>query len=177
MTARCVLAAAALAVAWSAAAAQPGVETLDACPFAQPDDPAPPRPVCGHVVTPENPDVPEGRQVRLGFMRLPSRAAEPSAPLFMLAGGPGQSLIKAETLILLADGFLGPMRSDHSEDRAMRLRTQSALASRVPGFHRPALSARNVSQNALSDRARRRRFHGSRGPGPRLRTRQRVGGA
>jgi pimeloyl-ACP methyl ester carboxylesterase len=103
------MAAAVLAASGLPAAAEPVVEPLDACFAAPSDDPALPRPTCGYVVVPESPDRPDGRQVRLGFMKLSARAAEPSTPLFMLAGGPGQTLIKPETLMLFAEGFLGPI--------------------------------------------------------------------
>jgi pimeloyl-ACP methyl ester carboxylesterase len=93
----------------SAARAEATVEPLDTC-FVAPPEGAPPLEMdCGHVVVPENPDRPDGAQVKLGFLRLPSRAADAAAPMFMLAGGPGDTLIKPETLLLFADVFLGPL--------------------------------------------------------------------
>jgi pimeloyl-ACP methyl ester carboxylesterase len=131
----CAIAAAALAGLGFAAAAEPIVEPLDACFFDQSDDPALPRPSCGYVVAPENPDRPEGRAVKLGFMRLASRSAEPSTPLFMLAGGPGQSLIKPETLMLFADGFLGPIL----DARDVVILDQRGAPNSIPMLDCPAM--------------------------------------
>ncbi len=71
---------------------------------------------CGYVVVPQNPDVPNGPTVKLGFVRLGARAGQPAAPaqakaapLFMLAGGPGSSLIDASTLGFFRPEFLGPI--------------------------------------------------------------------
>ncbi|SEA99476.1 alpha/beta hydrolase [Rubrimonas cliftonensis] len=133
--ARSVALAAALCATGLAASAAPLVEPLDACFFAPPDDPALPRPSCGYVVTPENPDHPDGAQVRLGFMRLASRAAEPATPLFMLAGGPGQSLIAAETLMLFAEGFLGPIL----ESRDVVILDQRGAPNSLPMLDCPAM--------------------------------------
>jgi pimeloyl-ACP methyl ester carboxylesterase len=47
--------------------------------------------------------------VRLGFLRLKARATVKSAPVFMLAGGPGGSLIASTTLGLFGPGYLGPL--------------------------------------------------------------------
>jgi pimeloyl-ACP methyl ester carboxylesterase len=98
--------------AMTAVGALPVIEMRDTCFFAGPDDPALPVPDCGYVVVPQSPDAPTGPQVRLGFMRLNARTADPKAPLFMLAGGPGDTLMKPEFLMLFADGFLGPVLND-----------------------------------------------------------------
>lgn len=92
-----------------AARAEATVETRDACFIAPPEGAPPLEMDCGQVVVPENPDRPDGAHVNLGFLRLTSRAAEAAAPMFMLAGGPGDTLIKPETLLLFDDAFLGPI--------------------------------------------------------------------
>jgi pimeloyl-ACP methyl ester carboxylesterase len=95
-----------------AASAAPGEARLKvrpSCFFPQPDDAALPSPECGYIVVPENPDRPGGPDIKLGYVRLHNHAADPRAPLFMLAGGPGDTLIKPETLMLFAEGFLGPV--------------------------------------------------------------------
>ena len=129
------LATATLAAVGFSAAAEPTVELRDACFFDQPDDPALPEPSCGYVIVPEDPDRPEGRVVKLGFMRLAARTAQPSAPLFMLAGGPGQSLIGAETLMLFADAFLGPIL----DSRDVVILDQRGPPNSVPVLDCPAM--------------------------------------
>ncbi len=71
---------------------------------------------CGYVVLPQNPAAPNGPTVKLGFVRLSARNGQPAAPaqakaapLFMLAGGPGSSLIDASTLGFFRPEFLGPI--------------------------------------------------------------------
>lgn len=47
---------------------------------------------CATVEVPENWDAPEGRKISLALALVPSRAGKPEPdPVFMLAGGPGQS--------------------------------------------------------------------------------------
>ncbi|HEU4620581.1 MAG TPA: alpha/beta hydrolase [Burkholderiaceae bacterium] len=49
---------------------------------------------CGEVEVPENPDRPEGRQLRIAFTVVPATAAHKSNDaVLVLAGGPGQSAI------------------------------------------------------------------------------------
>ena len=73
---------------------------------------------CGYVVVPENAAAPAGRRVKLGFLRLHARkkgSAGPAAkasPLFVLAGGPGSSLIQPVTFALFAAPMLGPLLDD-----------------------------------------------------------------
>ena len=67
---------------------------------------------CGYVVVPENAAAPAGRRVKLGFLRLHARApgsATKASPLFVLAGGPGNSLIQPLTFALFAAPMLGPL--------------------------------------------------------------------
>lgn len=92
--------------------AQPTVETLDECFIAEPENTPPPGQDCGFVAVPENPDQPGGPEIKLAFHRLPANSADPKAPMLMLAGGPGDTFIKPETLRLFGDAFLGPMLAD-----------------------------------------------------------------
>jgi pimeloyl-ACP methyl ester carboxylesterase len=63
---------------------------------------------CGHVVVPENPALQDGRSIRLGYLRLGAAAETPTLPpLFMLAGGPGETLLKSEIFALFQPEFLG----------------------------------------------------------------------
>lgn len=64
---------------------------------------------CGYVVVPENRALDGGRTVKLGYLRLRSRTATREPPLFMLAGGPGGSLIVPSLFDLFQPGFLGPV--------------------------------------------------------------------
>jgi pimeloyl-ACP methyl ester carboxylesterase len=91
------------------ARAEATVEMRDTCFFEVPEDSPTLDLECGHVVLPENPDRADGPEVRLGFLRLRARAETTAAPLFMLAGGPGQSLIAPSALLLFSDAFLGPV--------------------------------------------------------------------
>jgi pimeloyl-ACP methyl ester carboxylesterase len=67
---------------------------------------------CGYVVVPENSAAPAGRRVKLGFLRLKARSATKAPPVFMLAGGPGSSLIQPLTFGLFAPQLLGPLLDD-----------------------------------------------------------------
>lgn len=62
---------------------------------------------CGYVFVPEFYHRDSNRELRLGIMRLNSSAGNEKSPLFMLAGGPGQSLINPETLRLFQTPLLG----------------------------------------------------------------------
>lgn len=46
---------------------------------------------CARLAVPENPTDPEGRQIELAIAWVPATGDEVSDPVFMLAGGPGQS--------------------------------------------------------------------------------------
>lgn len=47
-------------------------------------------------------------------MRMPARTDSPKAPFSMLAGGPGDTFMKPETLMLFNDAFLGPKPASSS---------------------------------------------------------------
>lgn len=62
---------------------------------------------CGYIVAPENRAVAGGRTVKLGFVRLHARTATREPPLFMLAGGPGGSLIVPALFDMFQPRLLG----------------------------------------------------------------------
>lgn len=64
---------------------------------------------CGYVVVPEDPSAASGPTVKLGFLRLKARAATKDSPLFLLAGGPGASLIEPTTFVLFGSAMLGSL--------------------------------------------------------------------
>jgi pimeloyl-ACP methyl ester carboxylesterase len=64
---------------------------------------------CGYIVVPENAAAPAGRRVKLGYLRLQARSAAKASPLFVLAGGPGNSLIQQATFALFTAPMLGPL--------------------------------------------------------------------
>lgn len=62
---------------------------------------------CGYVVVPEDSGRPDGPTVKLGFLRLRSAAADVRSALFMLAGGPGGTLIRPFVFDFFHPNFLG----------------------------------------------------------------------
>ncbi len=92
----------------AAQAAAPRYEPLEEC-FAQP-----PEGLnvdldmdCGYVVAPESRSGASDREVKLGFTRFNSGKGAESSPLFMLAGGPGQTQISPEFFSLFQPELLG----------------------------------------------------------------------
>ncbi len=67
---------------------------------------------CGYVVVPETRGAGDGRTIALGFMRFDSGRDETRAPLFMLAGGPGQTAISMDFLLLMQPQLLGQVLGD-----------------------------------------------------------------
>jgi pimeloyl-ACP methyl ester carboxylesterase len=49
----------------------------------------------GTLLVPESRSRPTGRSIRIPYVRMRSTAAEPAAPIFVLAGGPGDSLLES----------------------------------------------------------------------------------
>uniref|UniRef100_UPI002620D28E alpha/beta hydrolase n=1 Tax=uncultured Mameliella sp. TaxID=1447087 RepID=UPI002620D28E len=88
---------------------------------------------CGYIVVPENPDLPDSPDIKLGFLRLTTDASEPKSPLFMLAGGPGDTFIKPSTLLLFQDAFLGPIL----DDRDVVLLDQRGVKNAIPTLDCP----------------------------------------
>lgn len=84
----------------------PGVEMLDDC-FVEPPEDFPYEVDCGYVIVPEFHAQENGNTLKLGFMRLNSGLGTAVSPLFMLGGGPGQSLISEDEFALFQPGVLG----------------------------------------------------------------------
>ncbi|MBK9115657.1 MAG: alpha/beta fold hydrolase [Betaproteobacteria bacterium] len=107
---------------------------------------------CGYVVVPENRAIAGGRTVKLGFLRLRARTQTREPPLFMLAGGPGGSLIVPSLFDLFQPEFLGSVL----DRRDVVVLDQRGTRHTVPhldcpGFH--ALSWRGYDEQ-LSAEAR-----------------------
>jgi pimeloyl-ACP methyl ester carboxylesterase len=70
-----------------------------------------PRPArCGVLSRPEDPDAPEGRSIALRVAVIPAQSAVKHAPLYLLAGGPGQGATEAFAPLLPAFEDLGEHR-------------------------------------------------------------------
>ncbi|MCL4186703.1 MAG: alpha/beta hydrolase [Rhodobacteraceae bacterium] len=128
--AACLLAAAA------AADGLPRIEPATACfvDLVAPDGSAI-RTECGHVVVPEDPGDPSGPVARLGYLRVRGADGAARPPLFMIAGGPGSSLITADAAYLFTAKFLGPL---------LDARDIVLLDQRGAGFSEPLLECREV---------------------------------
>jgi pimeloyl-ACP methyl ester carboxylesterase len=93
---RAIIGTALLATGVTPVAAQPmagDLQTLDSVFVSQAGDTVAAQ--YGFLWVPENRSSPEGRMVRLGYVRFPSTASEPGPPIVYLAGGPGGSGIDA----------------------------------------------------------------------------------
>jgi pimeloyl-ACP methyl ester carboxylesterase len=132
---------------------------------------------CGYVVVPENASAPAGRRVKLGFLRLQARSAgsaAKAAPVFMLAGGPGSSLIQPLAFGLFSAPMLGPLL----DDRDVIILDQRGTAHTQPRLDCPDADglawrsyAQGLSQDAsvaLQRRILQRCIHGLRGQGVEL---------
>lgn len=64
---------------------------------------------CGYVVVAQDRSAEAGGEIKLPYMRI--RAAEDTGapPLFMLAGGPGETRITDQSMLLFGPDFLGPL--------------------------------------------------------------------
>jgi pimeloyl-ACP methyl ester carboxylesterase len=121
------------------AAAEPvvaGLEPVETCFVAPPEDIAADTGAyeCGYVVVPENHAEPGDRMVRLGYVRLPARSGVSKAPFFMMAGGPGSSLLQPDTFRLLGNGFLGALR----DDRDIVILEQRGALNSIPALTCPS---------------------------------------
>lgn len=84
------------ATADSPAARRVGTLSLEPCTLAAPNSPGTIPAFCGKLPVAENRAAPAGRQIELAVALVPSRAKRPLPdPVFMLAGGPGQSALEA----------------------------------------------------------------------------------
>jgi len=108
---------------------------------------------CGYVVVPENAAAPAGRRVKLGFLRLQARPAGSAAkapPVFMLAGGPGSSLIQPLAFGLFSAPMLGPLL----DDRDVIILDQRGTAHTQPRLDCPdayGLAWRSYAQGLSQD--------------------------
>jgi hypothetical protein len=91
-----------------AAHAAVAVEPVSPCFVDPPEGAEPGVPYdCGYVRVPEDWSASNGRTVKVGFLRLRARAAGKASPLFMLAGGPGSTLIEPEAFAFFNPLLLG----------------------------------------------------------------------
>ena len=90
-----------------------GYEPLETC-FAEPpvSDGQELSYECGYVLVPETRGSNDGRTVKLGFMRVKSGQGPAQSPFFILDGGPGQTAISEENLMLLKPQLLGQVLQD-----------------------------------------------------------------
>ena len=80
----------------SAAVRRVGALALEPCTLAAPNSPGTVAAFCGRLPVAEDRAAPAGRRIELAVALVPSRARRPLPdPVFMLAGGPGQSALEA----------------------------------------------------------------------------------
>ena len=101
---------------------------------------------CGYVTVPENRSGDTDAKIDLAYMRI--RAADPigAPPLFMLAGGPGNTMIQEGTLLLFQPELIGPV---------LRNRDVVLLEQRGTFRSKPALTCpemRDATEEALVSR-------------------------
>ena len=138
---------------WRVAAAPvaaPRYEPLDTC-FAQP-----PEDLnldldmdCGFVTVPESRSGKSDREVKLGFTRFSSGKGADSSPLFMLAGGPGQTQVSPQFFSMFQPELLGGILAERDvvlveqrarkalggEDQPRRKLPLGLSAGRIAGLH------------------------------------------
>jgi pimeloyl-ACP methyl ester carboxylesterase len=86
----------------------PRFEPLEECFVQPPEDLELPADIdCGYVVVPETRTGENGREIKLGVTRLSTGQGANASPLFMLAGGPGQTNISPDYLRLFQPELLG----------------------------------------------------------------------
>src|SRR5690606_36255394 len=54
---------------------------------------------CAKIEVPENHDAPEGRRIELALALIPASGSAEADPIFMIAGGPGQSAIESYPMV------------------------------------------------------------------------------
>jgi len=102
----------AMAVAGSPAARPLGTLTFEPCTLTAVGLPASVAAYCGKLPVPENRSAPARRTIDLAVALVPSRAKHPQPdPVFMLAGGPGQSAL--ESFPSIAGAFREILRDRH----------------------------------------------------------------
>ena len=84
------------ATADSPAVRRLGTLPLEPCTLSAPNSPSAVPAFCGKLPVAENREAPAGRRIELAVALVPSRAKRPLPdPVFMLAGGPGQSALES----------------------------------------------------------------------------------
>jgi pimeloyl-ACP methyl ester carboxylesterase len=134
----------------SAAVRRVGALALEPCTLAAPNSPGTVAAFCGRLPVAEDRAAPAGRRIELAVALVPSRARRPLPdPVFMLAGGPGQSALEA--FPSAAAAFRDVLR-----DRNVVLVDQRGTG----GSHRLACPAPDASSgaDALGDPAAARKF-------------------
>ena len=66
---------------------------------------------CGTLEVPENHAAPDGRRIALAIALVPAKGMAEADPVFMIAGGPGQSAL--ESYPMVADAFADARRNRH----------------------------------------------------------------
>lgn len=66
---------------------------------------------CGTLEVPENHDAPDGRRIALAIALVPAKGMAEADPIFMIAGGPGQSAL--ESYPSVAEAFADARRNRH----------------------------------------------------------------
>lgn len=91
---------------------------------------------CGTFSVAQNPEAPDGIKIKLPFARLSKDRDAEAAPLFMLAGGPGSSLLKEGVYTFFSDQMLGTLLETRDiiilEERGSQ---NSAPSLDCPAFH------------------------------------------
>jgi len=100
-----------LAVAGSAGARSLGTLAFEPCTLAPEYASVAVEAQCTTLAVPEDPGAPDGRQVELAIAWVPARGDAAPDPVFMLAGGPGQSA--KESFPLVAPAFADVRRGRH----------------------------------------------------------------
>ena len=104
-----------LASAIPALAQSPGtVERVEECFAKPPDGVAPNAGVdCGYVAVPQSRSGGPDGTIQLAFMRIRGAEKTGAPPLFILGGGPGQSVIADDMLLLFQEPFIGSVLARH----------------------------------------------------------------
>ena len=66
---------------------------------------------CAKLAVPENHDAPDGRQIELALAMIPAKGLAEADPIFLIAGGPGQSAI--ESYPMVRNAFADVRRNRH----------------------------------------------------------------
>src|SRR5690606_24630255 len=90
---------------------------------------------CATLEVPEGHDAPDGRRIELAIALVPAKGLAEPDPIYMIAGGPGQSAI--ESFPMLAEAFSDARRNRHvvlvdrSEEHTSELQSREKLVCRL----------------------------------------------